>query len=428
MRALRLIAGILVLLAGPRSLARAQTDAAATPAPSDADATSEAALPDVVTLAQLYALADTSPRLLAAEESADAALGDVTRAGTLDNPVLGYEIWGLVGGEQTNGGSQQQIAVSQLLPWPGQLDARVAAARASHRADRAEVDRARALLRLEVRRAFVSLVAAERHVALLEEARARIEAVAEIVRGRASAGAGRRWDVLRIDAELASLSSAHEAALAERTVVSGRIAILVGRPGWLPRAPAEWTALPALEDRASDGPATEHPSLVAARLAREAAESALARERSDAVPAIELRLGAVVSTWPEGGYLYGGIAMPLPFFDQNQGAITRAEHEVAAARASEEATRLELESALLAARAAETQREQALAELDVAAEHATELRAMAEAAFRGGEISVFELLDAVRATRTLAEERLEREEAVRAAEIDVLRARLGAEP
>jgi cobalt-zinc-cadmium efflux system outer membrane protein len=382
-----------------------------------------------VSLEELYAMADTSPRIVAAETLADADLGDVTIAGTPENPVLSYDIWGLIWGQQTNGGSQQQVTLSQTFPWPGQLEARVQAARAQHASDLALVDLARALLRLEVRRAFVALLAAQERESLLASQEAVLEGTASIVRGRAEAGAGRRWDILRMDAELASIRAERDAATADTTVAAGRIATLLGRPDWTPRARGTWADLPAPALRDGDAPLDEHPAIEAARRATEAAEAALRREHALVIPAFQLRIGTMVSTWPEGGYLYGGIAMPLPIFDQNQGAIDRAEREAEAARERETATRAELAATLRSARAALEGRRQALADFDTGVvERLPQISEMAGVAYRGGEIGVFELLDAVRSTRALVLERVEREAELHDAEVDWLEAALGTPP
>ena len=118
--------------------------------------------------------------------------------------------------------------------------------------------------------------------------------------------------------------------------------------------------------------------------------------------------------------------MPIPVFDQNQGAIDRAEREVDAAQLSEEASRRELAAALAAARLALEQRREALADFDAGVlAQLPRVIEMATVAYRGGEIGVFELLDAVRAARGLTLERLEREEALHTAEVDFLQAALG---
>lgn len=386
-------------------------------------AAAQEAAPESVTLRDLDALIDASPRLVAAEERADADLGDVTAAGTPENPTFAYDLWGLLGGEQTNGGSQHQMAVTQSFPWPGQLAARVAAARARHAADISLVDLIRALTRLEVRRAFVGLLAAQERERLLAEQERAIESVAEIIRGRSESGAGRRWDVMRTEAELASIRAARDAAAADRAELAGSLAVLVARPGWTPTAAGAMSDLPALELE-EDAPA---PAVDAARRAREAAEAALERERTDAFPSFDLRLGTLFSTWPEGAYLYGGLAIPLPFFDQNQGAIERAEHEVAAARADERAIEAEREAAVRASRDALTHRREALGDFDIGVmQRLPEITELAEVAYRGGEIEVFELLDTVRSARTLALDRLARDQAVEEAEIDLAEAQLGA--
>lgn len=379
-------------------------------------------LPDEVTLGELYALAPGSPRMLAAADLAEAGTGDVTAAGTPENPIFSYDAFGLLWGEPTNGGSQHQLMVAQRFPWPGELDARVRAAQAALAADRSLVDLARALLELDLRRAFVALLAAQDRSALLAEARDALEEVAAIVRGRAESGAGRRWDVVRIDAELATLEAQRTSAAADEVVASGAIAVLLGRADWLPRAAGSWADLP---DPGAAASTLDHPRTESARLLREAAEATLEHERMLAFPRFDLRIGHLASTWPEGGYLFGGISIPIPLFDQNQGAIERAEHEADAAREVEEAVAAEIDAERTTARRALSLRATALREFDDDVLTGLSSAAdMASEAYVGGEIAVFELLDAVRAARTMRVERVAVEEAYEAAVVDVLEAEL----
>jgi cobalt-zinc-cadmium efflux system outer membrane protein len=375
-----------------------------------------------VTLDELYALAASSPRIQAAQELADAGLGDVTAAGTLENPEISYDVMGLLWGEATNGGSQQQLTASQRLPWPGQLDARIRAAQAALAADRSLVDLARGLLEIDLRRAFIALLATQERSALLVEQQAALEEVATIVRGRTASGAARRWDVVRIEAELAAIEAARATASADGVLAAGEVARLLGRVDWTPRAAGRLRDLPA----ATIVPAVDaHPRVTAARLRSEAADAALARERALAFPQVELRLGYVQSTVPEGGYLYGGFSVPMPFFDQNQGAIERAEHERAAALRTEEAVRAEIEAQRSALTRALELRRSALAEFDERVlAGLTSAVDMARVAYAGGEIEIFELLDSVRTARVMMAERVALEESLQRAVVDALEATL----
>lgn len=379
---------------------------------------------DVVTLDELLERVERAPRVRVQSALAEAFHGDVRAAGQHPNPTLSYEFAGIVGGIETNGGSQQEIRLSQPLMWPGQIDRRVDAARARLDLAHAELDALRAALGLEVRRAFIELLAAQERSVVLSEAEASMERLAEIVRGRAQAGAGRRWDVVRIEGELASVRAERDAASAEEAASAGRIAALLGVPGWFPRAGGKLSdfAIPdtELEERPS------HPLLETARRGRVVAEARLAAERILAIPPIELSLGTVISTDPEGGYLLGGVSMPLPFFDANQGAIERAEREVDAAETTEDATRIELASALARARRVIAHRREALSAFERGVvERLPILGEMAEFAYRGGEVEVFEVIDAVRAARELRKERIDREEALRLAEVDAMEAATG---
>ncbi|AKF05011.1 TolC family protein [Sandaracinus amylolyticus] len=383
------------------------------------------AMPDEISLADLLDRAQRSPRVRVEAALAEAYRGDVREAGQHPNPVLSYEVAGFLGGIETNGGSQQELRVSQPLLWPGQVDRRIDAARARLDLARARTDALRAALSIELRRAYVALLGAQERAAVLVEAETSMERLASIVRGRAEAGAGRRWDVTRIEGELASVRAARDVAAAELLAASARIGALLGAPGWLPRARGVLADLPPVRPR--DELLEDHPMLVVARGAHRAAVMRAEAERALAIPPIELTLGTIVSTAPEGGYLIGGVAMPLPFFDANQGAIERAEREADAAELARDATRLELEAALAGARRVVSLRRDALAAYErEVVERLPLLAEMAEAAYQGGEVGVFEVLDAVRATRELRTERVDREESLRLSEIDLLEAALGA--
>jgi cobalt-zinc-cadmium efflux system outer membrane protein len=385
----------------------------------------ESAWPESVTLGQLLDMVGQSPRLAAEAAGAEALRGDVRSAAQHPNPILSYDFSGFLGGGATNGGSQSTFLLSQPLLWPGQLDRRVEAARAALDAARARVAVFRAFLEIELRRAFVELLAAQQRTAVLGEIEAAMERIVQIVRGRAEAGAGRRWDVVRVEGELASVRAARDAGAADVHRASGRIGELIGIPSWFPRAEGTLAeiALGEMPDAVREG----HPVLEAARRAVAAARARVEAERAFAVPPIELGIGGIATTWPEGGYLIGRVAMPLPVFDANQGPIERAEREADAAELVEAATRNELEAALLRARRVVDQRREALESFERGVvERMPLLLEMAEAAYRAGEVGAFELLDAVRASRDIRIEQIEREKDLRLAEVDLLEAALGA--
>jgi cobalt-zinc-cadmium efflux system outer membrane protein len=382
-------------------------------------------LPETVTLEQLLEMVERSPRLAAEAALAGAARGDIRAAGQHPNPVFSYDFAGFLGGGETNGGTQSTFVYSQPLLWPGQLERRVEAARTAFEAARARVDVVRAQLALELRRAVIALLAAQERSAVLDEIETAMERIAQIVRGRAEAGAGRRWDVVRIEGELASVRAARDVAAADEQAASGRIGALVGAPAWFPRA--EGTLATLALGEIPDSVREEHPALEAARRAVAAARARVEAERALAVPPIELGIGGIATTWPEGGYLIGRVAMPLPFFDANQGQIERAEREADAAELAEAATRTELQAALARARRVVARHRAALESFERGVvERMPLLLDMAEAAYRAGEVGAFELLDAVRASRDFRLERIAREEALRLAEVDVIEAALGA--
>lgn len=301
------------------------------------------------------------------------------------------------------GTERQDIAVlSQRFDLSGRRGLRGDAAGKRVEAARADAARARHEVEAGARRAFVSVLALERRVAVLRAAAARLEAVAAAVGRRAASGDVAGYDRRRVERERLTL-----------------LARLDAEEGALARARALLASLVGAADPASLGvrgdltPADLPP--VAGLIERVAARSdlralALEAESGDLearaagrwfVPEVEL--GGGLKTVDTGSRRDSGFAaaltVPVPLFSRDQDERVRGDARARAARA-----RLAL--ALEAARAevsglhAEASRLAAAATryADSGDPDASALAATAEAAYRGGEVGVLELVDAYRAT------------------------------
>jgi outer membrane protein, heavy metal efflux system len=334
-----------------------------------------------------------SPRLAASRAQIDVTAADLVDAGIYPNPTLSLNTTNIVQGQDTFGHSQELVGLDVPILIGGQRGHRSRAAEARIAARRATVDVDQAHAEIEIRRRFAALLAAQQRVTALAAAIGDATAVRAIVAGRQQAGAKSPYELERTDLALATLASKHDDAVTDVTAASGALAAAVGIAGWQPRAAGDF-APPATPS--GGALATDHPELVAGAAALAAARRDEAAAHADAVPTPSLQLQGFGTTDPQGIALTVGVAIPLPLFDRNQGAIARARAQQRAAELDHRATSDELTVDLARSTAVETARCAAVARFRAAAvERLPRVRTMAEAAYRSGQGGIVELLDAL---------------------------------
>jgi cobalt-zinc-cadmium efflux system outer membrane protein len=377
----------------------AATGAVAAAAPGRAAAEPAAELSAEVTADQAVALyRERSPRLAASRAAIDVTAADVVDAGIHPNPTLSVNTTNIVQGQDTFGHSQELVGLDVPILIGGQRGHRTRAAEARVAARRAGVDADQAKAEIEIRRRFLALAAAQRKAAALATALDDARAVRAIVAGRQQAGAKSPYELERTDLALAALASRHDEALTDVTAASGALAAAVGVAGWRPRAagPFEPPAAPPAASSAAPAPGADHPDLVAGAAALAAARRDEAAAHADAVPTPSLQLQGFGTTDPQGIAVTIGVAIPLPLFDRNQGAVARARAQQRAAELDRRATGAELTAELAHATAVEAARCDAIARFRAGAiERLPRVRAMAEASYRSGQGGIVELLDAL---------------------------------
>ncbi|ABS28274.1 TolC family protein [Anaeromyxobacter sp. Fw109-5] len=291
-----------------------------------------------------------------------------------------------------------------------------------------------ALLRLDVeaeaRRAFAHALASERRVGILRAAVERLEGVAAAVGRRAASGDVAGYDRRRVERErLTALGrlDVEEGALAR---ARARLAALIGAtdPSALALtgdlAPTSPPPLATLAERLPS-----RPDLRALALEARAGELEARAAGRWLIPEVEL--GGGVKTVEAGAGRDSGFAaaitVPIPLFARGQDERLRGDARARAARgrlslaldaARADVAGLHAEATRLAG-AAGRYRESG------AADSAALLR-IAEAAYRGGEVGVLELIDGYRAALDADLSLVELEWAARRARIDLDRTSGGA--
>lgn len=380
--------------------------------------------PDAVTVADvLHLLRSASPRLAAERPQIAAARADLAAARLLPNPTIAYGGGTLVDGANVNGVWQHQATASAPLPITGIRGARIAAAQ-----KRVEIAEGQARARYEeialaARKLFVSLLAAEERERVLQDAHRDALHLREIVAGRAREGVAREYDGLRVATEAELIEQKAADARAAALDQAGELGKLLGFPNWRPHPLGTLQPLGAAVDAYADPKVMEESraSLAVARSSEQAAVAAVEVVRRERWPLPIVNLGVAETRRQQSTSLVAGLAIEVPLFDRGQGKVERSLAEAEAAAAERRLAIAEAGAELGRATRVLAERRTALANFshDVVS-HLPTLRRMAEDAYRFGQGSIVELLDAGQA-RTEAElAHIELVASVAQAEIDVL--------
>jgi cobalt-zinc-cadmium efflux system outer membrane protein len=405
---LALLGAAQAMAEGPSPLAPA---ASAQPAPSASSARA-VTLRDVLRL-----LKQKSPRVAAERESINVAAAESIAADAHPNPTLSYGvILGIRDPSYVNG-TQHQVGIAQPILIAGQRGARKAVAERGIQAARAQTRVELAALAKEARALFIELQATQAREAALQAAQLELGQAKGIVEGRAQSGMMSQYDLLRLDVELNALNARLAEAHTLRLDTAGKLASLLGLPGFQPLAAGDLS-----EPRLPTALAPERiPEVVAAQKQEAVAVSQIELAKRERWPTPVVGAGAQFTT--DGYTLAGtlGIAMDLPIFDRGRGAIARASAQAAQDHQLRLAASAEADSELRRAAATFASRRAALSvyEREVSA-RVPRLVEMGQDAYRNGRGSILDLIDA---QRTAIESRLTQidyREAMALAGVDLL--------
>lgn len=244
---------------------------------------------------------------------------------------------------------------------------------------------------------------------LLETARL-FSQVEEIMRFRLQVGDAAEADLLKIGLEKNKVLRNLAGLQAEKRVEMKRLGLLLNLPEGdfdlvedFPQVPPGLKA-PDLADQAL----INRDDLKGQAQTIEAAQAGLAAARREGLPFLEVEAGYKrITGGIEGPVL--SVSVPLPLFDRNQGGIARAQAELDQEKAAYEARKRNVVTEVAVQLEKLTALQTRVADLKQQAATARELTAIARLAYEEGEITLLELLEALRSEKDLA---LETHEAV----------------
>jgi cobalt-zinc-cadmium efflux system outer membrane protein len=326
-----------------------------------------------------------------------AAEADAQAAATLPNPTLAY-------GRQRMRSDPVTVEETWMLEQAFDVSGRRGLRReaAERRVDAVHADNAlrRGEAAADIRRRFHELLLKQETVRATETWLARFARIDALVGKLARAGEVSGYDSRRLARERRTAEIRLAQELAEQDRVRERLAALIGKPGESigrvdgrllpPPPPKHETALAGLAQR---------PNLQALSRRAEAADLEGRAATRGWVPDVTLGIGtkrADTGFGHDHGTLFS-VSIPLPLFDRQQAGERRAAAEALHARAEHALTRARAEGELRGLQRQAERLTAAAADYRArAAGESAELLRIAEAAYRGGESSLLELLDAYR--------------------------------
>jgi cobalt-zinc-cadmium efflux system outer membrane protein len=358
-----------------------------------------------VTWPEIVRLVDAHPRIVAGQHETRAARAAVDAAGAAPNPRLEGSV---AYGRARDGSASKVVRGLELsipLGWIARRGARIAAAEAEARSAAAEAQALRRDLLLQLGQLFWSLVYEQARVAALGELSEQTRALARTVGRRVDQGEARPVEATRVELEAEKIAGDLELARSSLATRRSQLSLWLGvDPGRQQvRAVADLAALPRpmTTNRARRRAGAGHPAIAAAkaRVAARAADHTL--QRRARIPSVAL---AAFADHELDRRAYGvGLAIDLPLWNWNTGAIQRSADKLAAARNRVDAETRAREATAIAAQArcqagvtlSRRYRQRILP-------RATSAAQTIEKTYRLGEASLLEVIDA---RRTLLETR-----------------------
>ena len=322
------------------------------------------------------------------------AEGNLLFARTWSNPTLSVEREGVDG--FSGDGSETFVQLQQTFDVSGRRALNRQGAEADLRAATLAAVSERARIDAEARRRFYTALATDEAVRIEQRYKAELEDLLAATERRQTGGDASQYDVERVRQEYLAADIALTETKARAYAARQSLAALLG-PGRVQDLALVGQLLPDMAPQTTEG---APPSIAALEAEADAADW---RKRSAGRYTPDVTVGAgfrqIEGPFDDTGFLLS-FSVPLPLFDRGQG-----EYQARAAEARAADARLRLAQDQIAADLAVLQfratslREAALRYETGALTSASELRRIATAAFNGGEIAVFEAIDALGSAR-----------------------------
>ena len=318
---------------------------------------------------------------------------DVRTAGTWANPSIHY----------SHKPDEKEWGIEQPVPVFGQVSMRTQAAQLAAATAQAERSVEEQDILNQAAQRFAELLVAQEKLSAKQQAMEHLNQAVKVVQGQVELGARSQYDGARVELQRAQLEAQLEQQQAETQSAQAALAELLAQPHWHPRAigsllPAKPVPVAADTsfDRLWEQAERRLPQLQAVHAKVLQAEQLISQQAREALPTPSIGVARVRNRPDGSSYNQVGISMELPLFDRKQGAVERARLEYEQAQLEEQSAqqlaRQRLQQALaqhnLLRKTLQSFERRGLTQLDP-------LRRMALDAYRLGQSSILEWLDAM---------------------------------
>lgn len=376
-----------------------------------ATTTGDAALPTALGLAEFLALVQThhpALRGMPLRQRMDEA--DVQAAGTWANPSV----------HVARQPGEREWGIEQPVPVFGQPGLRREAAQLNAQTSSATMRAELHATLHDAAQRFAELLAAQEKLHTQQQGLRHLDEALRVVQGQIALGARSRYDGVRVQLQHAQMQAQLAQQAAETQAARAALAQLLGRPDWQPQALGHlqtWQdaanhpspallndTLPTMWQQAQQ----QLPALQTARAKVAASEQYIALQQREALPTPAVGVSRVRNRPDSTAYNVVSVSLELPLFDRKQGAITRAQLEHTQALMELEVAQQQAYLQLQQAAAQRQALQQALQAYEQQGMSQLEtLRTMAQDAYRLGQSSILEWLDAMESLQSHALEHID---------------------
>lgn len=291
-----------------------------------------------------------NPKLVAFSSEVQARGYEVTQVGLFPNPELSMDIENFAGSGAFSGTESAEITalLSQQIELGGKRRQRIAVGELDKKLAEQEYDAARFELISSTRRLFIDVLAAQQRQVLAEEQVDLANKVLTAVIERIASGKAPEIERLRFQSLMLEAEYRKEKAAQELLMARNALAAL-----W-DQDMADFEKVQGHFDRPPDVPdyrdlismLQNSPGFALQQTSADKAEQSVALEEAKRIPDLTLSVGGKSFEETGDNALVAGLAISLPIFDRNQGAVGAAKARHAKARYDLRAKQLQLQSAL----------------------------------------------------------------------------------
>lgn len=298
-----------------------------------------------LTLREAYAYAlVNSPRLAGFAIDIRISEAETLQSGLLPNPELEFEAEEFGGSGETTGfdNAESTLLLSQLLELGGKRNHRVKAAKLGEEMSRFAYEQASMHLLAEVSKAFVSVLAAQEQLELLQQ---NVKLASEALTGaetRVDSGEASPLEQLKAQSVLASEEISARQAERKLDAARRQLAELYGSddPKFSRASGKLRQSIPLPTQKSLKQTLERHPEMLRWASLLEQHRQLVALEESKSIP--DLTLGIGLKHFNGNDNLSGVVQfnVPIPLFDRNQGNILKAREKLGKAHENSRASRI----------------------------------------------------------------------------------------